>query len=558
MIRTFLAVFTLIYSFIGSAFPQVVEGWVSRYNASGNNEDIATSLALDNYGNVYVTGYSFISGPWHDYATIKYDSNGDTVWVRRYNGTGNNTDLALAIAVDAAGNVYVTGESIGAGPGEDYATVKYNSVGDQQWVARYNGPGNYWDRARAIKVDDSGYVYVTGDSYGNGYDFATIKYDSNGDTVWLRRYDGGNGQDFSRDLVLDDSGNVYVTGYIDGLGTFTDYATIKYSSSGNLLWESTYDGLGSGPDFAVALALDTSRNVYVTGTSRDSSNIEDLTTIKYNSDGEEIWVARYDAPESLWDVGYDIAVDDVGNVYVTGQSYSIGTDRDCITIKYNSDGDTVWVRKYNGPDNDEDCGRAIAIDNSGNVYVTGESYSYDSDNDYATIKYNVNGVQEWVMRYNGPANDEDNSVSVAVDATGNVFVTGVSLGIGTDNDYATIKYSQTTGIEPVSNHIPEDFSLSQNYPNPFNPTTKIRYSVPKSSAVVIKVFDILGNEIETLVNEEKPTGTYEVEFNGHPGLSPWGEVRNLPSGRQGLTSGVYFYQLRAGSFVETKKMLLLK
>ena len=83
--------------------------------------------------------------------------------------------------------------------------------------------------------------------------------------------------------------------------------------------------------------------------------------------------------------------------------------------------------------------------------------------------------------------------------------------------------------------------LSQNFPNPFNPSTKIKYSIPQASKVIIKVFDILGNEIETLVKEEKQTGTYEITWY----------AENLPS-------GVYFYQLKAGNFVETQKMLLLK
>jgi N-acetylneuraminic acid mutarotase len=91
-----------------------------------------------------------------------------------------------------------------------------------------------------------------------------------------------------------------------------------------------------------------------------------------------------------------------------------------------------------------------------------------------------------------------------------------------------------------------EFALEQNYPNPFNPSTKIKYSVTQSSNVTIKVFDVLGNEIETLVNEEKPTGTYEVTFDSHSG-----EVRNLPS-------GIYFYQLKAGDYVNTKKMILIK
>ena len=98
-----------------------------------------------------------------------------------------------------------------------------------------------------------------------------------------------------------------------------------------------------------------------------------------------------------------------------------------------------------------------------------------------------------------------------------------------------------TSIQDLSNQIPTKFKLEQNYPNPFNPSTKIQYSVPQSSNVIIKVVDILGNEIETLVNEEKPIGTYELTWN----------AANLPS-------GVYFYQLKAGSFVETKKMILVK
>ena len=99
----------------------------------------------------------------------------------------------------------------------------------------------------------------------------------------------------------------------------------------------------------------------------------------------------------------------------------------------------------------------------------------------------------------------------------------------------------TVWVKDENNIYPTEFRLEQNYPNPFNPSTKIRYSIPQSSKVVIKLFDILGNEIETLINEEKPAGTYAVEF----------DAITLPS-------GVYFYQLRAGNFVETKKMLLLK
>jgi len=112
-------------------------------------------------------------------------------------------------------------------------------------------------------------------------------------------------------------------------------------------------------------------------------------------------------------------------------------------------------------------------------------------------------------------------------------------------DNGTILHTTNGGVSFVDeeqiNTIPTDFLLSQNYPNPFNPSTKIKYSVSQSSKVVLKVFDFLGNEIETLINEEKPAGSYELTW----------VAANLPS-------GVYFYQLKAGSLLETKKMILLK
>jgi hypothetical protein len=101
----------------------------------------------------------------------------------------------------------------------------------------------------------------------------------------------------------------------------------------------------------------------------------------------------------------------------------------------------------------------------------------------------------------------------------------------------------SSGVMEICDNItiPGNYNLQQNFPNPFNPSTKILYSVPQSSTVQIKVFDVIGNEIETLVNEEKPVGTYELTWYA-----------------EGLPSGIYFYQLRAGNFVETKKMVLMK
>ncbi|MCK4940854.1 SBBP repeat-containing protein [candidate division WOR-3 bacterium] len=153
---------------------------MARYDGPSNHEDRALAIAVDGTGNIYVTGRSFGFG--YDYATVKYDASGVEQWVVRYDGPGGGGDYAVAIAIDNAGNIYVTGRSYGSGTDIDYATVKYDSLGIEQWVARYDGPGNGYDHAEAIAIDNKGNIYVTGGSYGSGTysDYATIKYSSTG------------------------------------------------------------------------------------------------------------------------------------------------------------------------------------------------------------------------------------------------------------------------------------------------------------------------------------------------------------------------------------------
>jgi len=431
------------------AFAQSVDtAWVRRYNGNGpgNSWDGALAIAVDGSGNVYVTGYSCQSSSWpynEDYATLKYDPAGNQLWVKTYNGPGDSTDYALAIAVDGSGNVYVTGQSWGSGTGYDYATIKYDPAGNQLWVQRYNGPGDSNDVATAIAVDGSGNVYITGSSVGSGTsgDYATIKYNPAGNQLWEKRYNGpGNGGDAASDIAVDGSGNIYVTGYSWGSGTYDDYATIKYDPVGNQLWVQRYNGPGNYHDLASALSVDGSGNVYVTGYSTGSGTGYDYATIKYDPAGNQLWVQRYNGPVNRDDKAYAIALDGSGNVYVTGESGGSGTYTpfDYATIKYNSNGDTAWVRRYDGPGNSWDAALAIAMDGSGNVYVTGSSVGIGTSYDYATVKYYSNGDTAWVRRYNGLGDwGYDYAKAMAVDASGSVYVTGSS-----SDDYATIKYVQ--------------------------------------------------------------------------------------------------------------------
>jgi uncharacterized delta-60 repeat protein len=417
--------------------------WVARYNGAANWDDSANAIAVDRLGNVYVTGYSTLSGPYYDYATIKYDPNGNQLWAKTYNGPENNYDEAKALAVDDSGNVYVTGQSWGSGSYYDYATIKYDPSGNQLWVKRYNGSANSSDYANALAVDGLGNVYVTGYSRGSGTsdDYATIKYDPNGNELWVKRYNGpGNNDDRAYSLAVNGLGNVYVTGQSYGSGTnYDDYATIKYDPDGNEVWVKRYNGPGDYWDNAHALAVDTLGNVCVTGVS-GSGGDNDYATIKYDPSGNQLWVKRYNGSANSSDSAKALVVDRLGNVYVTGFSYGSGTGADYATIKYDPSGNQLWVKRYNGSANSSDYANALAVDGLGNVYVTGECYNSSTNRDYATIKYGSNGKQLWVKRYNGSGNDWDNANALAIDRLGNVYVTGQSYGSSTRYDYVTIKY----------------------------------------------------------------------------------------------------------------------
>jgi len=233
-----------------------------------------------------------------------------------------------------------------------------------------------------------------------------------------------------------------VAGYSFGSVTSDDYATVKYNASGIQQWVARYNGPDNFNDQVIALAVDAAGNVYVTGYSGVASKFADYTTIKYNASGVEQWVARYDNGPQSYDQATAISVDATGNVYVTGFSYSSSIfSSDYVTIKYDGAGVQQWLTRYNGLGNSYDQATALAVDAAGNVYVTGFSAGSSTVDDYATIKYNAAGVQQWVTRYNGPGNSIDNATALALDAAGNVYVTGYSHGSSTPADYATVKFS---------------------------------------------------------------------------------------------------------------------
>jgi len=530
---------------ISSIYSQFTMQWADLYQGA-----YGKSLAVDGSGNVYVTGW----GNGIGYNTIKYNSSGVQQWLARYRGIDNGNDYAFSIAVDHSGNVYVTGWSQGGGNATDIVTIKYSSSGDSTWVRRYRGPGvsssvpGFEPYLHLITLDDTGNVYVTGTSYGGGsstnYDFATIKYNSSGVQQWVQRYDNpsANALDYATSISVDASGNVFVSGFSDANSAMTieDFCTIKYSSTGVQQWVARYNN--GGHNRVNGMTTDIGGNIYVTGWGGPAilSGPGGYLTVKYNSSGVQQWFATYVG--SSYDEASSVAVDAGSNVFVTGGLVTSSTASDYLTIKYNTAGVQQWTQIYNGTANGYDKANAITVDRVGSIYVTGTSNNGGSVFDYATVKYSNSGVQQWAARYNETGTANGSPVAISVDSAYNFYVTGSSGA-----KYVTLKYSQPVGIKPISSLVPDKFNLYQNYPNPFNPSTKIKFSVPlnkggdRGLSVTLAIYDLLGREVAVLVNEQLVPGTYEVQWNA-----------------SNNTSGVYFYRLMAGSFIETKKMLLIK
>ncbi|MFD3003042.1 SBBP repeat-containing protein [Pontibacter toksunensis] len=433
--------------------------WASRYDGGNDLADQAVAIAIDHQGGAFVTGYSFKEDFTSDFVTIRYSAaTGEELWASNYDGDPGTDNNTTAIALDNQGGVFVTGTSMEFTmdfPTASYTTVRYDAAtGVETWVKPYQDHNESFDVATAITVDNQGGVFITGYSQTSDYinevfddDYITLRYNATtGEEEWLSRYDSpvrtpNESPDLAFDIALDNKGGVIVTGE-----SFADFATVRYSaSSGEEVWVQRYNRTENVNDFSIAVAVDSEGNSYVTGTSHRSSTR--ITIVKYSPWGEQLWVAQFQSNSKV----NAIAVDNSGGVYVTGNYFNWNSfSYDYLTIRYDAGtGEQTWFSSYNGPASFTDLPSAIAVDNTGGVYVTGYSYNEDFTVDYATVRYEAaTGEETWVSRYSGPEGASmDSAAALTVDNKGGVYVTGVSAVDSTNTAFATVRYEAATGEE---------------------------------------------------------------------------------------------------------------
>ncbi len=519
-----LSAFCLVIIFTSiNLTAQVTQEWVRIYNGG-----YPEAMAFDHSGNLIETGQS-TSGNL-SFETINYNTSGTQLWASAFYMSYSCHGYALA--PDDSGNVYITGYWLMGNNFPATLIIKYNSTGIAQW--HYATIDRMIHSSKTITIDGAGNIYLAVYFVAGGgtTTIDIVKMSPSGSQIWDKYYVTG----IPVSIKSVPSGYLYLSGYSGTSGAGTQYTLIKLDTSGTSKWVRNYYSDPSGPNVNTAMTINNSENIFITGFSRKPAGDTDYTTIKYDSSGNIDWSISYGDTTLRNNEPTSIVSDNSGSVYVTGLSRGNGTGVDYATVKYNNNGIQQWIQRYNGVANGDDIANAMTIDNNSNVYVTGSSIGIGTEYDYATIKYNSAGVMQWVIRFNDSVNANDYANAIVTDNSGNVYVAGEG-----NNEFMTVKYSQPTGINPISSDIPKSYSLSQNYPNPFNPSTKIKFGVPKNGVVHLVIYDAIGREVSTLVNEQLNAGTYEAEWN----------ALNFPS-------GVYFSKLVSGDYSETKKLVLVK
>lgn len=446
----------------------------------------ASSVVRSSDGGYVLAGEDFFGQPYYaDLYIAKLDNSGALLWSTTIGGTYD--DVASTIIRTSDGGYAVAGYSFGT-MGWDFYIVKINGIGNLQWSRTFGGTGN--DGAYSIvQTTDGGYA-VAGSttSFGAGGDMYIVKLDSIGAFRWNRTI-GGSSLEQGNSIIQTTDGGYAIAGLTSSFGAGSyDMYIVKLDGSGVLQWSRTVGG--AADDRAYCIVQSGDGGYVVAG---NTYSFVGYYLVKLNGSGNLQW-----SKVTLGSYAYSIIRTAEGGYAVVG-SISGSTGSDMNIVKFDSGGNT--------------CSGTFSPQS-----ITGSG-----------------GIV-------GNPTPNIGSPSSTVSSPFHTFSTGGSFTLN----------CSLIGIQPISNELPNSSQLYQNYPNPFNPNTKIRFDIPSYKGsqgdISIKIYNVLGGEVATLVNQPLQPGTYEVEW----------DASNYPS-------GVYYYKLTSGdfsetngAFVATRKMVLVK
>ncbi len=525
---------------------QPVRQWVSRYNGEANLFDLPSKMILDGAGNSYIYGESTGIGTQGDFIIIKYDASGEIIWEKRYNGKGNGADRISSATSDKNNNSIVTGFTTGSDARQYITAAKYDSSGNLIWIKTFEKKKIINGFGQSICSDNDGNIYVAGNVFNdqNNYDVVVLKYSPEGFLIRDFVYEGAAiGDCMCISIKCDSASNLVLCGQTITASSGKDIFLMKLDTTFSISWTKLINGSANSEDNVSAIALSRENEILLCGSTINTGSYFDFYVAKFNAQGNAVWNINYNGIGNDIDIPYSIDTDKNFNVIVTGYSRNdtvIGSE-DILTMKISPSGKILWNKIFNGQADGIDEGFSVVSDKYGNVYTGGASDRGGVQTTYYIIKYDSTGNELWNDSYSVSNTPEDFVYELMLDSMNNLYATGISLGTGTSYDIATLKYSQTVGVNESSNQLPSDLLLYQNYPNPFNPFTVIRYDLKKKSLVNLSVFDVKGSLVSEIENLWKDPGTYYKTF----------ESSNLPS-------GIYFYKINVGNEMQVRKMIIVK
>lgn len=459
-------IFLLCFSALPSLqiFAQPALQWAKRLNASIGN-DQGKAVAVDANGNVYVAGSSDGSNFMSDYLIVKYNPNGDTIWMRRYNGSANGIDAAVAIKVDASGNVYAAGHSQSTGTGYDIVTLKYNAQGVQQWAKIFDGGNsgaNKDDMGYNLEVDIAGNVYVVGSSYpvGGTYpDGVVIKYNSMGTLLWkIGVNESPNYPEATNLITINNIGNIVVT---EGIYTAEGGYLIFELNPANGVVAKKFNiytfppGLLPVIGFPTDVILDGNNNMYIVSSANQLGlGFFEVHTAKYLHDGlgARAWDSYNQVTGNATITGVGIDIDLALNTYVLSDFHN-GNSHFFHLKKYNTSGATQWSKTFSANPGSDNVPVSLSLSKevtNPSIFVAG----YTATGDINTVKFNNNGDTLWQKIYDCGNNGLDVASAMITDNCDNIYITGHSNCDGTNKDVKTIKYSTNAPTITVSKPTP--------------------------------------------------------------------------------------------------------
>jgi len=432
---------------------KVFEDWNTTSGTQNNMQrSIVRSKALGGATYYYLCGSTLNSSGNYDMLVQKKNASGTVLWSQTYSGAGNGNDYASDVQIDAVGNVYICGTYYkDATDSNNAVIIKYNTAGTHKWTKAFNGAGSRHDGFAAMQVSGNAVVAVgtTWQNTTNMYDMLAVRVDSNSNTVWTQTWNHNNLNDVAVNL-WNNGTKIYIAGGAQSAVTTYKYAVVNVKASdGSIQGSTVTGGTAFGFDQLTDIQYDLNGYIYLTGGVNNTGTGYDVKTVKLDTALNIIWQASYDSGDSLSDVGTGLAIDQAGNVIVTGYRTDSTSGKDYVTIKYRSNGTQQWVSTFDGGINLDDSATCIVVNptDTNKIYVSGFSHDSTSKN-YWTLKYDGAGNQKWDIGFNNIYDTDDRATAIALDTLGNIIVAGQNKLNDSTHTYTTVKYIEKSVTYP--------------------------------------------------------------------------------------------------------------